>query len=598
MGKRKPLVAVEEKEESERSRRATSRSRPRRPSPPSASFSAARKRSRGGSRSRPRPFPQPRQQGDEDGEVNLDMLSEDFYERRRDCRPGLLYKGMQEMWIDKHKPHSVTELAVHKKKVEEVKNWLEERVITSEKGVGSNALLITGQAGVGKSAAIHLIAEQLGADIYEWTTPIPTLWQEHVHNTNSGLCYMSKLDEFEAFTEKIRKYTLLHLSYVGGSRKPVIVLIDDLPMTNGKAAFVRLCKCLTTLARSTQVPTVILITEHQLTESVNSSMHYWEELVSSLEKVGAHKVSFNPPTVSLIKKTLSRICQEESCAVNIECLDQVARASGGDIRNAITSLQYLSLTMKHNFPLPASPPTSIHFEEHLDKPRLLSSPSLTRDEDQHIGTSLPYGRDETLSLFHALGKFLHNKRWTIDGFAPRHDSLVLQEKFRRNPLKMDSPEKILFQAHGQARRITDFLHENVLDFISDGAIDDVSLVTSYLCDADFLLASSTSPAWSCLTPEMFGFQSMVQSIAASVAARGVLFGNSHPSPSRWHTIRSPRLWQVEKSLMHNKKNITVERHEGAACNGYNFCDTSQTVYEYGARIQCLRSQTPTSSVTS
>ena len=39
-------------------------------------------------------------------------------------------------------------------------------------------------------------------------------------------------------------------------------------------------------------------------------------------------------------------------------------------------------------------------------------------------------------------------------------SFVLQEKLSRNPLKMDAPEKVLSQAHGQARNIADFLHEN------------------------------------------------------------------------------------------------------------------------------------------
>jgi cell cycle checkpoint protein len=40
------------------------------------------------------------------------------------------------------------------------------------------------------------------------------------------------------------------------------------------------------------------------------------------------------------------------------------------------------------------------------------------------------------------------------------DEFPLQQRLLRLPLKMDSPEKILCQAHGQARPIADFLHEN------------------------------------------------------------------------------------------------------------------------------------------
>ena len=36
----------------------------------------------------------------------------------------------------------------------------------------------------------------------------------------------------------------------------------------------------------------------------------------------------------------------------------------------------------------------------------------------------------------------------------------MKERFGRLPLKMDAPEKVLCKAHGQARPVTDFLHEN------------------------------------------------------------------------------------------------------------------------------------------
>jgi cell cycle checkpoint protein len=32
---------------------------------------------------------------------------------------------------------------------------------------------------------VKAIAKDLGADLCEWTTPVPTLWAEHVH-ANSG----------------------------------------------------------------------------------------------------------------------------------------------------------------------------------------------------------------------------------------------------------------------------------------------------------------------------------------------------------------------------------------------------------------------------
>lgn len=101
---------------------------------------------------------------------------------------------------------------------------------------------------------------------------------------------MSKLDEFETFVNTVRKYPVLPSTHVNGLRKPIIMLIDDLPVTSGKVAHGRLCECLRALACSTQVPTVILVTEYSKDDSNDVRGGYMEELVSSLERSGAYKV--------------------------------------------------------------------------------------------------------------------------------------------------------------------------------------------------------------------------------------------------------------------------------------------------------------------
>ncbi|KAK7311162.1 hypothetical protein RJT34_09114 [Clitoria ternatea] len=122
--------------------------------------------------------------------------------------------------------------------------------------------------------------------------------------------YISKLDEFETFVERIRKYGLLPTSFTGES-KPSLLLIDDLPMTNGKAAFGRLKGCLHHLVNSTQIPTTILITDYGNADSAEYNARCLEELKLSLESCGACKVAFNPITVNAMKKILFRICQME-----------------------------------------------------------------------------------------------------------------------------------------------------------------------------------------------------------------------------------------------------------------------------------------------
>ncbi|PKA54021.1 Cell cycle checkpoint protein RAD17 [Apostasia shenzhenica] len=580
MGKRKTAVVCSTSPEEDAGRKQGSRSSS------SKSFAAARKRTRGGSSQCGvgEISDKPPSRGAE----AFARLSEDYCECLQDfpSTQGMQCSKGNELWVDKYKPSSPAQLAVHKKKVEEVKNWLRERLIASKEKFGNHVLLITGQAGVGKSAAVRVLAAHMGAELCEYSTPTPTLWHEHVHNINSGLSYRSKLDEFEAFVEKIGKYSLLSSSNAGASRKATIILIDDLPVTNGRVAFGRLKKCLTALTRFAQLPTVILVTEYHRTDNVPTS--HFEELVSLLERAGAYKVAFNRLTVNSIKKVLSHICQEEKRELPSIQIDQIAKASCGDMRNAINSLQFWCLSPDNLLISYVSNSMDINSRVLSDSNKLSPIVGLFGHEELNCGTDFSYGRDETLTLFHALGKFLHNKREVMDQIGLELESLTLREKFERNPLKMDAPEKVLSQAYGKARPVTDFLHENVLDFISDGAIDDTWLVTSYLSDADCLLASSLLSHSSQKLTEMDDSQRVSQPVAASVAIRGVLFGNKQPLSSRWHAIRSPRLWQIEQSAQHHKNKLMVERFYFS--NGFSL-SLSQMVTDYMPSIKWLGSHT-------
>lgn len=503
---------------------------------------------------------------------NISLFPEDFNDLFSGFKvpAGARKSSRKELWVDKYKPRSLEELAVHKKKVEEVKAWFEERLRTSGEEFRNHVLLITGEAGVGKSATIQVIASHLGARVCEWNAPTPTIWQEYMHNSNAGVHYMSKLDEFESFVDRTRKYGLVQSSSFSGELKSsAILLIDDLPVTNGKTAYGRLHNCLHHLVTSTQIPTAILITDYKKTDSADNPARQIEELQSSLESTGACKVAFNLITVNSIKKTLSRICRQEQCNVTAEQIDLIAKASSGDIRHAISSLQYFCLKPDpiHSLSFPNCTTTDLKVRPNELGPLL-------------DALSLSFGRDETLSLFHALGKFLHNKRESEYSIPSDKGAFLVREKFTRLPLKLDAPEKVLGQAHGQARPITDFLHENVLEFVSDEAVGDAWVVASYLSDADLLLGTSRG-----MVARNYVAENVTQSAAASVATRGVLFGNTYPLSSRWHAIRRPKLWQVEKSSSQNKNEMV--RQKFSAYNGLSSHSLSVIATEYTPVLQWL-----------
>lgn len=52
-----------------------------------------------------------------------------------------------------------------------------------------------GPAGVGKSATVRALAADMGFEIVEWTSPVPTLFEEHLHarGTDFSIEYQSKV---------------------------------------------------------------------------------------------------------------------------------------------------------------------------------------------------------------------------------------------------------------------------------------------------------------------------------------------------------------------------------------------------------------------
>jgi cell cycle checkpoint protein len=70
---------------------------------------------------------------DHDGFEEMNLFFEDFNEGFYGFKvPAGSQRISKETWVDKYKPRSLEDLAVHKKKVEEVNLWFEERLRNAE----------------------------------------------------------------------------------------------------------------------------------------------------------------------------------------------------------------------------------------------------------------------------------------------------------------------------------------------------------------------------------------------------------------------------------------------------------------------------------
>jgi hypothetical protein len=111
------------------------------------------------------------------------------------------------LWVDKHAPHSSADLAMHKKKVEEIRQWLEQADASLQLGLppSPRMMVLSGPPGAAKSAALRTVAGELGFELCEWLEGRTLRWVAPTddwtggHPTGDFAGYESRLSQFGHF---------------------------------------------------------------------------------------------------------------------------------------------------------------------------------------------------------------------------------------------------------------------------------------------------------------------------------------------------------------------------------------------------------------
>eukprot|EP00887_Chlorella_sp_A99_P000359 scaffold13.g359.t1 len=355
------------------------------------------------------------------------------------------------LWADKHAPRSEGDLVVHKKKVEEVRQWLEgQRATLGQPGV-PRALVMSGPPGCGKSAVLGALAGALGFEHCEWQPPTPTLFYEFQYTRSAGLPYTSKLDSFEEFVlrSKMPALSFQHSSSAadggagaapdaggaarggaaaaagggraGGGGRPKLVVVDDLPFAAGPAERERLAAALGDLARTSRFPLVICVTETSgkaqqergLNAASGSFQGLHKDLVAVPEAAQAASISFNPITALNTAKALRAVLERERLSLPDAEVMAIAELANGDLRNALNTLQFVCTGQAA---APAKAPPKRGAKRKAAGGRDAAAAAAVAGAAR---TQVAFaGRDSMLSLFHALGKLLYNKRSEVSQAAP------------------------------------------------------------------------------------------------------------------------------------------------------------------------------------
>ncbi|XP_063051528.1 cell cycle checkpoint protein RAD17 [Engraulis encrasicolus] len=456
-----------------------------------------------------------------------------------------------EPWVDKHRPCSQAELAVHKKKVEEVENWITFHLDSKNTSKqGATILLLTGPSGCGKTATVQVLAQELNYRVQEWTNPSTVSefrnddsFRETFdpHSRFNGFQGTSQTGAFQEFLVRANKYNRLQMSGDNMDTDRKVILVEDFPNQ-----FYRNPGCLHDILRrfvkTGRCPLVFIVSD-SLSGDRGSRLLFPREVQ---EELNITNVSFNPVAPTSLMKVLSRIATLEAgksggriSVPDKASLDLLCTGSSGDIRSAINSLQFSSLTdlslekslwaAKKGKSVVAPPKKAAGSKA---KVRSRSSRSTdAQEESQAIG-----GKDASLFLFRALGRILYCKR---EVFEPSEEPKLPEHlsEHRRDKLLVD-PELVVERSHMSGEFFSLYLQQNYVDFFSD--VDDVARASEYLSDADFLTAEWTHRS------TMLGYGS-------SVATRGLIHSNSARARADCHTNVGFRPLHKPHWLLVNKK---------------------------------------------
>ncbi|KAK4131770.1 hypothetical protein BT67DRAFT_485581 [Trichocladium antarcticum] len=478
-------------------------------------------------------------------------------------------------WSERFGPVGLDELAVHKRKVLDVRRWLDE-VFSGR--LGQRLLVLKGPAGSGKTTTLRLLARDMRCEVLEWKNPASSFGI-------TGYGYQSAAVQFEEFLGRGGKFGQLDVeSEEEGTPPPPaplssaplgngtdkgsdrrLILVEEFPNTfmRSSAGLVAFRNAIEQfLAANTPAPggsgyshhaepitpIVMVISETLLTTTSASADSFTAHRLLGpeiLRHPGTGMIEFNPIAPTFLSKALELVVQKEARKsgrrrtpgpIVLQRLGEI-----GDIRNAISSLEFLCVKGDDD--------TEWGSKVAFTKPKRGSRdvPVLTKGEQESL--ELISQREATLGIFHAVGKVVYNKRGDFPAASAEAAAEMLPDYMAHlsKPKRSDvSADTLMDEIGTDTHTFISALHENyALSCEQTGPLDENSSLDyingclDYLSESDLLSPSadiffggkgSGGGYWG----QDSGSHVLRQDeMAFQVAVRGLLF--SLPSPVRRQT---------------------------------------------------------------
>ncbi|KAF8601784.1 P-loop containing nucleoside triphosphate hydrolase protein [Ceratobasidium sp. AG-I] len=359
------------------------------------------------------------------------------------------------LWVDAHAPETRDQLAVHARKVEDVRRWLDEAIEGGPTGKlrrYRRILVLTGPSGSGKTATLRVLASELDAELVEWVA------SSDEFSTTGDYNYESAMTKLVNFLDRAGSYTSLSLSNAASSKsksdsspptskhKHKILVLEDFPSLSHPRVRSTLHTTLVRFAESSpplasasldpssstsptqsHPPLVIILSDAGL--RADDSMNYSNSREDVLDvrsvlpaalvnSVYVTQIKFNPIAATFMRKALSSIISSHLSlsapgsstksksktgnAVPREILDALVEASAGDIRSAIMGVQFACTVGQ------GQSETNGATGKTKGKGR---GKKAEKDASVKAMFAAVTRREQALALFHLLGRVFYNKRY-------------------------------------------------------------------------------------------------------------------------------------------------------------------------------------------
>lgn len=357
-------------------------------------------------------------------------------------------------WLKTFKPMQINELAIHPKKLEELRNWFK----LCEK-TANRILLIKGPTGCGKTISFYLVAEENDFDVIEWTNS--TDQETNAFYDNSGnfnqefVSYENQVTKFSKFLIQTSRYPSVFKSFT--KRRKRLLLVKDFPNTFSRKTE-EFWHILRQYSEEGQSPLVFIVSETN-SKPLNIAHNLFPDNIRV--EIPIDSINFNAVAQTMMLRALKRIIQliGDNCDYSPyfkkptdNVISSIVDNSQGDIRSAVLNLNFASQQSDFQLLVPQKSTAKVKNKKKAS----------TKPSDGALG------KNECLSLMHGLGRVFHPKL----EINPTTNVKELTHK----------PENIAERFSSQPKNFVEMINSNYIKSFSD--IHDINKVAEYFSISD------------------------------------------------------------------------------------------------------------------